>query len=167
MTTDILIRWTSFFNTTAEAAAALAGLVIVAISVNASRILEHQNLPARAAATIASLILVLALNIAGLMPGQTKTSFGWECAAMAFPVWLLQIWSARRAAASQGVYRRPALHVAVGFAIGQLQLVPMLAGSAFLIDDHGFGLYFLAAGAISTFIFSMLNTWILLIEILR
>ncbi len=45
-------QWSAFFAAQVGAAAALAGLVIVAISINIARILSHPLLPGRAAETL-------------------------------------------------------------------------------------------------------------------
>jgi hypothetical protein len=51
--------WTNFFLRGAGASATLAGLVIVAISVNIARILKHEHLPSRVGATTATLVWIL------------------------------------------------------------------------------------------------------------
>jgi presenilin-like A22 family membrane protease len=51
--------WRDFFTTAAGASATLVGLVIVAISVNIQRILEHPQLPSRGGATVGALVLIL------------------------------------------------------------------------------------------------------------
>lgn len=78
-------NWMSFFSATTSAAAALAGLVIVAISVNITRILEHSHLPASGAATIATLILVLITSMAVMVPGQTTVALGREEISFGLP----------------------------------------------------------------------------------
>jgi hypothetical protein len=80
--------WTNFFIA-ASASAALAGLVIVAISVNIARILEFPHLPARSAATVGRLILILVSSMAALIP-QSNHPLGAELAV--FPHWLLGTW---------------------------------------------------------------------------
>jgi hypothetical protein len=160
-------NWISFFSATTGAAAALAGLVIVAISVNITRILEHSHLPASAAATIASLILVLVTSMAVLLPGQTTVALGWEAVSFGLPVGLLQLWAAKLAKSARIQYNRPAYEWGMWMLVGQLQVLPFILGGISLIAGSGGGLYWLAAGTIAAFIFSMLSTWVLLIEILR
>jgi hypothetical protein len=76
-------RWANFFMTAAGASASLAGLVFVALSVNITRILQYPHLPARAGATIASLIQILVCSIAVLIP-QPTLALGIEVLVFAF-----------------------------------------------------------------------------------
>ena len=64
-------------------------------------------------------------------------------------------------------YNRPAYEWGMWMLVGQLQVLPFILGGISLIAGAGGGLYWLAAGTIAAFIFSMLSTWVLLIEILR
>ena len=62
--------WSEFFLATAGAAAALAGLIIVAMTTNIRTVLSIPAMPSRAGATIASLVLIVVCTAAGLIPGQ-------------------------------------------------------------------------------------------------
>ncbi len=50
---------------------------------------------------------------------------------------------------------------------GQIQTVPFIVGGILLFVDRRVGLCWMAAGAIADFIFSVMNVWVLLVEILR
>lgn len=67
-----LKSWKEFFTTAAGASATLVGLVIVAVSVNVQRILEHPQLPSRSGATVAALVLILVSSLAELIPQPIK-----------------------------------------------------------------------------------------------
>jgi modulator of FtsH protease len=71
-------EWTDFFVAAAGAGAALAGLIIVAMSVNIKTILSISGMTSRAAATIGAMVLIVLMSLAALMPAQALRSFGIE-----------------------------------------------------------------------------------------
>src|SRR5215468_25862 len=77
-----LADWANFFVAEVGASAALAGLVVVAISINLSRILSFPQLPARAAESLLMLTGALMLASFGLMPGQAIAVLGAEILAI-------------------------------------------------------------------------------------
>jgi modulator of FtsH protease len=156
-------EWTNFIITAAGASAALAGFVIVAISVNISRILSYPHLPARAGATIGTLMLILVTSMVALIP-QGLRAFGIEVVGFGVCCWLLQLRAAQQMLLVPG---RPWYEAAQGITLGQLQTLPFIAGGAMLWASHDDGMYWLAAATVASFIFSMLNAWVLLVEILR
>lgn len=157
--------WTNFFIAAAGASAALAGLAIVAISVNISRILEFPHLPARSAATVARLILIL-VCMAALIP-QPPLGLGVEIIAFAAAAWLLEIRSNRRALRTHADLGRPRFESLLESVVGEVQVLPFLVGAILLVAGRVSGYYCVAAGVIAIFIFSTLNVWVLLVEILR
>jgi hypothetical protein len=158
--------WKDFFIAAAGASATLVGLVIVAISVNVQRILEHPQLPSRGGATVASLVLILVASMAELIP-QSTPALGVEITLFALLVWLLQVWSARQIVVAHLKSRRPLRESAIGIAIGQIEAVPFIIGGVSIFLGQSVGQYWLAWGMIATFILSVVNTWVLLVEILR
>ena len=70
--------WSEFFLASAGAAAALAGLIIIAMTTNIRTILSIPAMPSRAGATIASLVLIVVCTAAGLIPGQAIELLGGE-----------------------------------------------------------------------------------------
>jgi modulator of FtsH protease len=156
--------WADFAVAMAGAAAALAGLVMVAISVNIKEILAFRGLTARAAAAIASLVLVVVIAALILVPGQPAPVLGAAVLVAVGPVVGLHTVSLRlrtRDSASPG--HSLALYVP----LAALQLLPVVVGAVVLILGDGAGLYLLAAGVVLTVIGSMLDAWVLMVEILR
>jgi hypothetical protein len=51
--------------------------------------------------------------------------------------------------------------------LGQAQVLPFIIGGILLLARNEKGLYWMAGGCISIFILSVLNAWVLLVEILR
>jgi hypothetical protein len=146
--------------------AALAGLVIVAVSVNISRILSYPHLPARAGATIAALLLILVTTMAALIP-QAMRTLGIEVICFGLLCWLLQLRAASRMLLWRKEQKRPWYEAARGIALGQVQTVPFLVAGVLLRASRASGLYWLATGTILVFVLSMFNAWVLLVEILR
>ncbi|MGA8660143.1 MAG: hypothetical protein WB586_28825 [Chthoniobacterales bacterium] len=158
--------WTDFFVTAAGASAALVGLVIVALSVNLRRIISRQQLPSLGAATIGALVLILVSSMAALIH-QPIATLAIEILVFAIFVWLLQFWSARQMIVAYIESRRPLFESVITIAIGQIQVIPFILGGISLSKGHHAGAYWIAAGVIASFICSILNVWILLVEILR
>jgi hypothetical protein len=68
-----LAVWEPFFGAMIAAAAALTGLMFVAVSINLDRMLEiGRFLPARAAETLATLLLIVASSAATLVPQSIR-----------------------------------------------------------------------------------------------
>ena len=158
--------WTTFFSSAASASATLAGLVFVAVSVNIQRILQYPNLPSRAGSAIGTLIVVLTSSLATLIM-QRRDFLGMEVLLFAILGWALEVWSKRQAVMNRQLVGRSAFEILMEIMFGQFQLVPFIVGGVLLIRDDETGMYWLATGAITTFIFGVFNAWVLLVEILR
>ena len=78
MEASLTAGWGDFYVALGGAGAALAGLVMVGISVSLTEILADHSLPARAAAAIGSLILVVVVAGVGLIPGEPAPTLGIE-----------------------------------------------------------------------------------------
>jgi hypothetical protein len=166
MTSSLGEAWVNFFVTAAGASAALVGLVIVAISVNVQHIIKVQHLPSRAGATVGALVLILVSSMAALIP-QSSAALGIEILVFGLLTWLLQIWSARQIITAQSKMPRPMREWAVGATIGQIEVIPFLLGAILLMMGQGAGIYWIAWGVVAVFVFSVINAWIFLVEILR
>jgi hypothetical protein len=158
--------WTNFFIAAASSSAALAGLAIVAISVNLARILQFPHLVARAGATVSRQILILVASMAALIP-QPARIHGLEILVFAVLCWVQGIRSHRVTIDAHRHIGRPRWEGALEIILGQVQILPFLCGAILLLLNRTTGLYWIAAGAIAIFIFSTLNVWVLLVEILR
>ena len=158
-------QWTDLFVATAGASAALAGLVIVAVSVNVQEILKYSNLPARAMATIGTLVLILVVSIAALIPEQDAMWLGLEVIAFALLAWVFVLRASYQSLRLQSAARRAGSLPEV--LLGQAQIALFLIAGVLFLADNADGLYWVTAGIILVFIAAIINTWVLLIEILR
>ena len=158
--------WTNFFLASAGASATLAGLVIVAISVNITRILQFPQLPIRAAATVINLILILVSSMATLVP-QPARFLGFEIAGFGLLAWIFELRSSHKAIKARIEARRPRFESLLQVTLGQLQTLPFVAAGVWIFLNNINGLYAVAFGILMIFIASTLNAWVLMVEILR
>ena len=157
--------WANFFGAEAGAAESLTGLVIVAISINLSRILSFPQLPGRAIETLAMLVGVLLVSSVGLAPGQPKAALGMEIFAIGFAMWLVSVTTSMRDRGEPvpGKAWAPALRLLVG----QLASVPfVIAGVAVALWGAG-GLIWILAGTLFCLFAGVMHAWVLLVEVVR
>lgn len=157
------VGWSSFFAAEVGAAAALTGLLFVALSINLSKILAIEHLPSRAAETTLVLSGVLAIATCGLVPGQSLRCFGFEVVLVAFVVWAstlrTQLNARKDVVARKWLFGR--------IASTQLACLPFLVAGVMLVLGRDAGLYWIVAGVLASFYAGILNAWVLLVEILR
>jgi hypothetical protein len=158
------LRWESFFVADVGAAAALAGLLFVAISINLGRILADPNLPGRAAETIVLLINALVIGSICLLPGQSHTALGIEVLVVAVIGWSIPVAVQWRNARTP---RRAGERRAFRTVTTQVATLPFVVGGVSLVARGGGGLSWVAIGMIATFVAAASAAWVLLVEILR
>ena len=162
----LLEGWAEFFVAAAGAAAALAGLVVVAVSVNIERILKYDQLPSRAGAAVGQFVAALVVSLLCLAP-QDLLALGIEVVAVGCCGWLLQSNAARIAIRSDRIHKRPAYESAIEVVRGQIQGLPFVVGGILLANGSPIGLNIVLFGIAAIFALSMYEAWILLVEILR
>lgn len=156
-------RWDNFAVAEVGASAALAGLLVVACSINISRILDMPPVVARLAASLALFTGVLMAGTVLLVPGQDRRLVGTELAVIGLAVAAFVL---RNHGIHDGnpQYRRYAVLVAALAATAALLVVT--AGVLCAIAVGG-GLYWLFPGILLAFSIGLVNSWIALVEILR
>lgn len=160
-------EWSDFNVAVAGAGAALGGLLIVALSVNIRQIAESRGLAARAGASIATLILGVAVSCAALIPGQVAWGYGLQvlggtavCAVVA-----VRSSVAVRADARATGYGR---YVIERIAVFTLPLLFDLAGGVLLLGLRPtVGLVLVATATILAIVTTVLFSWVALVEVLR
>jgi len=155
--------WSDLFVASAGAAAALAGLVFVAVSINVERILQYAHLPSRALRTVLLLILVVIVSVFALAP-QSRDALGFELLVVGAVFGAGLVWSAVRHPAPRGFGKGPRF---MGYAIELLGTVPFVIAGSSLLATSGGGLYWALAGIILAIVGAVLNAWVLMVEILR
>ena len=104
--------------------------------------------------------------MAELIP-QSGVALAIEIFVFGLLVWLLQLWSARQIIVAYWESRGRLRESVIGITIGQIQAIPFIIGGISLFFRLGAGPYWIAWGMIATFILAVVNTWVLLVEILR
>ena len=162
---EALEGWTDFNVAMVGATAALAGLLIVAMSVNIAEIMKSPTLPPRAAASIAALVLALTAGAFGLVPGQPSIAYGIEVLVATVLAAIFQ-WHAIRVVARED-------HVSATDRIlksiaGILPIAAFLGGSVLVIAGSlEAGLTTMAVGSVLSIIAGLLFSWVVLVEVLR
>jgi hypothetical protein len=158
--------WADFFVAELGAAAALAGLVIVAISINVTRILSSPLLPGRAAETLVTPTGVLLASTYALVPHQPVWLLAGEIVMTGAVMWivptLIQIRAVRSGAAQMGLgVLLPRILLA------QFSSLPFIATGILLYQGQAGALYWIVPGVVVSLIATVINAWVLLVEILR
>jgi len=156
--------WANFFVAEVGASAALTGLVVVAISINLSRILSILHLPGRAGEALVILAGALVVTSVALVPNQPAVIFGIESLVIGLVTFLVPLAMQLRSFTASGIpparqYFRVALSAGASLPIVVAGLLLMLGSSA--------GLYWIAAGVILSLMVGIFSAWVLLIEIMR
>jgi modulator of FtsH protease len=157
-------QWTDFFVATAGAAAALAGLVFVAVSINLEPILAQQGLPERALQTLMMLAIVVVVSVVALIPGQDSVALGIELLVVAVAYTGGLVHTARRSLPTRDQPRSWRIEREIVLALGA---GPLLIGALSLLAETGGGLYWIAAGVLGAVVGGVANAWVLLVEIQR
>jgi hypothetical protein len=157
-------EWSSFFTAELGALASLTGFVVVAISINLSRILAFASLPGRAAEALIAPVGAITATGLILVPDQSAMLATAILATglvmvVAPTVIQLRTWSARKGVTA--VERIVRFGASAGFSL------TFAVGGALLMAGAHSGLVWLAAGDIACIIAVVLSAWVLMIEILR
>jgi hypothetical protein len=164
-----LAEWHDFLVTSAGAAAALAGLIFVSVSLNLRDILAEEKkigssyLTGRAQESLYALLVVLGISLIGLDPSLSRVVFAvllLVCAAGS-GVSPYLAWAAYR---SSGV--KPIAFNLRRVLACSLIVVYAIAGIT-LIARGGGGLHWLPAAFVLAIVIAATNAWILLVEVLR
>lgn len=156
--------WSEFNVAMVGATAALAGLVIVASSVNIAEIIKSNTLTARLAAAIAALVLAIVVTGVGLVPDIGILGYGVVIGVSALVAAIFQVHATRvivRDPDPEHVAR--VLKAALGFA----PIVAYMAASAALLFGAPVGLTIAAAGTLLAIVSAIVVSWVALVEVLR
>jgi hypothetical protein len=156
-------EWAIFFSAELAALATLSGLVVVAISINLTRILSYAYLPTRAGEALIGPVGAITVTSLVLIPEQPSMLLGVEVIliglimVVAPIVFQARAWNDRKDAWER--YMRAVS--TTGFSL------PFVIAGALLLEGARSSLYWIAAGDILGIIAVVLSAWVLMVEILR
>jgi hypothetical protein len=157
--------WAGYFTAVTGAAAALAGLLFVAVSINLQNIIKGATmLPARAAETLAMLLFVVVTSALALVP-QDVELLGAEIIVIVLPLAAVTL-------RNQVSYRRQNLDAPLLWSVSRMTasgaaLVPGLLAGISLAAHWGGGLYWLVPAGLLGITGAVSSAWVLLVEIVR
>ncbi|MBV9992227.1 MAG: hypothetical protein JOZ72_13165 [Alphaproteobacteria bacterium] len=158
-------EWTDFFAAEVGASAALAGLVIVAISINLAKIISYPWLPGRAAETLVAPTGVLVTSSYMLVPHQPAQQLSVELVATGLVMWLVPMVIQLRTVL--GASKLPRRSMAVRCVLTQVSALPIVVSGIFVWTGAPDAIAWMVPGIIASLIATVINAWVLLVEILR
>ena len=161
---DIAV-WSAFATALAGAAAVLAGLVFLAVSINIGRILAIAGLPGRAGESVVFFLGVLVECALVLVPRQSAAALGIELLVSAGLT--LAVLNAIAISAVGKPTRQPRSWRAYRLVRIQLAAAPVLLSGLSLLGWAAGGLYWFAGGVLFAVIDATANAWVLLVEVVR
>lgn len=161
---DDLEQWKEFNLAIAGAAAALAGLVIVAASVNIGDIVKSKPLTARLGTAIVMLVLALVVSSLELVPGIDIVWFGGIVVAVSLVALVFPIATARL------LSRDPNPRDTARFMkslLGFLPCIAYLIAGVLAVTGAPSAFVVAAAGALLAIVGALIVSWVALVEVLR
>jgi hypothetical protein len=155
--------WDGFATAQVGAAATLAGLLVVAVSINVGRILQLPSVVSRLAATLVLFGAVLIVGTILLVPDQGEVLAGIELAV----VGLLTAVSVFRLRGTRGIEKPYRINAVVVGALGVAAALLIAASGIFCALSTMGGLYWVVPGVVLAVVLGLANSWVALIEILR
>lgn len=158
-------QWHDFGVAVIGASAALAGLLVVAVSINLQPILANEGLPRRVVLALVTLTTPLVFSVVLLIPAISPTVTGSLLLAVGLGSGLVL---GVIVAPSHRPQERSLVQWLIAPVLPSVLLAGsiVLAGVGILLGTLG-GLYWLPVAVIASVLGGLTQTWVLLIEILR
>ncbi|WP_158796448.1 hypothetical protein [Pedobacter sp. L105] len=158
-------EWNDFYVAVTGAAAALTGLIFVGISINLKDILETPILTVKASVSLILLLSILIFSILLLVPQTSFKLTGIEFTVLGMIVWgLVTKADLRIYTKTIKDYKK---HHLLNLFIDQLAVLPYVGAGILMLLGLEKGVYLIVPSIMISFIKSVFDAWVLLIEIKR
>jgi hypothetical protein len=158
-------EWHDFFVATAGSSAALTGLIFVGVSINIEKILSVAKLPDRALLSLILLLTILIISSLMLIPMQTYLLIGIEVSVIAIAIYsIVTKMDISIYTNTSADYKKQYL---ASFIFNQVAVLPYIAAGIAIFICKEKGIYWLVPGILISFIKSIIDAWVLLVEINR
>lgn len=161
---DAVETWSEFNVAMAGATAALAGLVIVAASVNIGEIVKSRTLTARLGAGIVTLVVAIGVSALGLVPDVDAAWYGILLLLMTVIALVVQAETARLILTDHDPHAKARAGKAL---LGFLPLGAYVVAGILALLDAPSALYLVAAGSVLAIAAAITVSWVALVEVLR
>ena len=165
MEASVTAGWETLLAAELGAAATLLGLVFVGVSINLTRIMASGLLVERALEAVVLLLAVLTATAVALVPGQGPAGLGAALLVIGLAAWAALVGFQLRARWRLAPPLRAAFALRV--LMGQAATLPFVVAGAGLLLGAGGGLYWLVPGLLVAVGWAVMDSWVLLVEILR
>ncbi|SRR6266567_108364 len=161
--------WESFFVAEAGAAAVLAGLIFVGISINLKHILSKQLVSRAAWVSLLTLMEVLVITSLMLIPAQPLLALGTEVVVIGLLCWII-------ISATTFTQLRPQAGFVEGqtwygklsiIFLSQLITLPFVISGIILLLGNESGVYWMVPGILAALPYSLYMGWVLTVEVNR
>jgi modulator of FtsH protease len=153
--------WSEFGVAVLGGAAALAGLLFVAVSLNIEEVLRYSNVPARSAATLGLLVSILLTATFLVTPDQPRIAVAVELIVVGIAMLIGAVYAMVRQRDA------PTQRAMVSSLLTVLPALMLIVAGLSLWAEAGGGLYWVAAAVAVGFVSTSANAWVVLVEIKR
>ena len=158
-------EWKDFFVAITGAAAALAGLIFVGTSISLTKILSYPSLPARISETLILLTTLLISSALCLIPNQSSLLLGLELFIIGVAVWIITLMLDNKMLKHTDKENKK--HFVLSIFLSQFSVLPYIVSGIMLLVNGFSGIYWVIPGIVFSFIKSILDAWVLLVELNR
>ena len=155
--------WQTFADISGSAAAALAGLLFVSVSIRIDVIAPSRALRNRAAQTLVLFVSVLLVALCLAIPEQSREALGGELLALSALVGAIAVFLRRKARIKEGAADAPRLAVALDATTpNAITLILLAVAALLLVAGLHAGLYVLVAPIVVALGGGVISVWLLL-----